>query len=59
MDTNVDISLMKRQIAEEVKEKYHLYRRIVSLEKEVDDLKNQIKQLTSPDTVSGDERSWT
>jgi len=50
---------MKRQIAEEVKEKYHLYRRIVSLEKEVDDLKKTIKQLTNPDTVSGDERSWT
>jgi predicted nuclease with TOPRIM domain len=49
-----DVNIYQRQIQEEVKEKYALYKRIVELEKEVRELKNQI----NPVTVSGDEKSW-
>lgn len=56
MDTDVDI--MKRQMAEEVKEKYILYKRIDELNSEIDKLKDRIVKLERPPTLSGDERTW-
>ncbi len=60
-----DISIMKRQMAEEVKEKYILYRRIDELNKEIAKLKDRVFKLerprdhkVMPKTISGDEKTW-
>lgn len=43
MDT--DVNIYRRQMQEEVKEKYALYKRIDQLIKELDDLKEKVKKL--------------
>ena len=58
-----DIDIMKRQMAEEVKEKYILYKRIDELNREITKLKDRIVKLekpveTVPKTISGDEKTW-
>lgn len=58
-----DIDIMKRQMAEEVKEKYILYKRIDELNREITKLKDRIVKLekpveTMPKTISGDEKTW-
>ena len=46
MDTDIDI--MKRQMAEEVKEKYTLYKRIDELTKEIQKLKDRLYKIENP-----------
>lgn len=41
------IELLEKQIAEEVKEKYALYKRIKELTEEVDALKNKSPEMSS------------
>ena len=58
-----DIDIMKRQMAEEVKEKYILYKRIDELNREITKLKDRIVKLEKPvetmsKTISGDEKTW-
>tara|TARA_A100001234_G_scaffold95270_1_gene83987 strand:+ start:261 stop:437 length:177 start_codon:yes stop_codon:yes gene_type:complete len=43
-----DINIMKRQIAEEVKEKYKLYKRIDELNREITKLKDRLFKLEKP-----------
>lgn len=40
-----DINIMKRQMAEEVKEKYYLLNRIKELSDEVNELKEKVKKM--------------
>lgn len=53
-----DINIVRRQMAEDNKEKYYLINRVKELSEEVDRLKARLKQLENPDTISGDERTW-
>jgi len=43
-----DVNIMKRQMQEEVKEKYQLYKRIDKLNRELDKLKDRIYKLENP-----------
>tara|TARA_B100000925_G_C21969158_1_gene457012 strand:- start:67 stop:243 length:177 start_codon:yes stop_codon:yes gene_type:complete len=46
-----DIDIVKRQIAEEVKEKYKLYKRIEELNKEISNLKDRLMKIEKPHGV--------
>tara|TARA_Y100001954_G_scaffold132980_1_gene142054 strand:- start:2492 stop:2644 length:153 start_codon:yes stop_codon:yes gene_type:complete len=45
------VDLLKKQIAEEVKEKYALYKRIKELTEEVNHLKNDSNPLHGPEYI--------
>ena len=45
--SGVEVDLLKKQLAEETKEKYALYKRIKELNEELRDLKNKSPELSS------------
>ncbi len=48
---STEVDLLKKQIAEEVKEKYALYKRIKELTEEVNHLKNDSNPLHGPEYI--------
>ena len=53
-----DINIVKRQLAEETKEKYFLLERIKELNEEINELKWRLKWREDRPTISGDEKTW-
>ena len=64
-----DINIVKRQLAEETAEKYHLLKRVKELTEEIQGLEARIRKLADAQievldrekvirTISGDERTW-
>ena len=52
-----DVNIYKRQMQEEVGEKYYLLKRIAELTEEIEDLREQLAEA-KPNTISGKERAW-
>jgi|TARA_B100001248_G_scaffold255542_1_gene235403 predicted nucleic acid-binding Zn-ribbon protein len=47
-----EVELLKKQIQEEVKEKYSLYKRIKELNEEIEELKKQNQDDNSPGRIN-------
>ena len=47
MELSTEVDLLKKQLAEETKEKYALYKRIKELNEEIYSLKNKSPELSS------------
>ncbi len=49
--SGVEVDLLKKQLAEETKEKYALYKRIKELTEELETFKNKGQDLHGPDFI--------